>query len=212
MLTGLVKLASQHSPVEKLEPPEEALERIYGSKRAGPGVPSGKLPVLEVPQEPEIIAIPEPTDIASACVPCALGHMSTSTGMLNEAIRFKKDGIASNEVLDRIAKTLEELNSLERVDLAPDKIEMLPPWEKTLANEALLKSREIRHKVEGIKAMNDLEKIAAETDRFYKKLNREWFKQRLSGKGITKGKLEEMKQTAAQQAADKVEKEVMSSE
>lgn len=203
MVSSLVKLPRRHIESQpQTETPEEALERIYGSKKADSGVPSGELPIPE----------PELTSVASACLPCALGHMSTSTGMLNEAIRFKGEGIRSNEILDRIAKTLEELNALERVDLTPDKIVALPPWEKTLADEALLKSRELRHKVESIVSISDLEKAAAETDRYYKRLNREWFKQKLGSKGITKDKLEEMKMAAAQQAAEEVEKEVVLSE
>lgn len=201
MVTQLVK-APRHKveSQSQVETPEDALERIYGSKKADSGVPSGELPI----SEPK-------ADVASACLPCSLGHFSVSTGMLNEAVRFKVEGITSNEVLDRIAKTLEELNALERVDLSPDKIEVLPPWEKDLAYKVLLKSRELRHRVESIKSMADLESIAAETDRFYKRLNSEWFKQKLGSKGITEAKLEKMKQSAAQRAADEVEKEVVSS-
>jgi len=42
-------------------------------------------------------------NIATACVPCALGHFSTSSGLLNECVRFMEDGITSNVILDRVA-------------------------------------------------------------------------------------------------------------
>ena len=47
------------------------------------------------------------SDIATGCVPCAIGHFGTCAGLLNEAMRFAlKDGLESNEVLDRINKSL----------------------------------------------------------------------------------------------------------
>jgi len=143
---------------------------------------------------------------------CSLGHYSTSAGLLNEAIRFKKDGITSREVLDRIAKVLEEQNALERVDLTPEKLQGTPEWERALAEEALVESRRLRHKLEAIENMNQLEEIAANTETFYKDLSASWFKQKLQTKGISEAKFEEMKTTAAQRAAEEVEKEVVSSD
>ena len=72
-----------------------------------------------------------PKTVATACVPCALGHFSTSSGLLNEIARFKKDGLTSHEVLDRVAACLAEQNALERVDLTPENIQALPSWEKS---------------------------------------------------------------------------------
>jgi len=133
-------------------------------------------------QEPETV----PQQIATACVACALGHFSTSAGLLNEAIRFKGEDITSNEILDRIAKTLEEQNSLERVDLTPEKLQRTPEWEKEIAEEALQESRKLRHKLEGITSIDELEQTAADTSSYYKKMNRQWYKGRFAHLGKEK--------------------------
>jgi len=117
-------------------------------------------------------------EIATACVPCALGHFSTSAGLLNETVRFKTEGITSNEILDRIAKVLEEQNALERVDLTPEKLQGTPEWERGIAEEALEQSRKLRHRLESITEIDELEHAAADTAGYYKKMNREWYKER----------------------------------
>lgn len=117
-------------------------------------------------------------EIATGCLPCALGHFSTSSGLLNEAVRFKGEGITSNEILDRIAGALEQQNSLEREDLSPVKIQGLPEWERPIAEEALAQSRQLRHKLESIQGIDELEQVAADTKRYYIKLNRQWYKGR----------------------------------
>jgi len=132
-------------------------------------------------QEPETALRQEA--VATACVPCALGHFSTSTGLLNEAVRFKADGLTSNAILDRIAKVLEEQNALERVDLTPEKIRSTPDWEREIAETALLQSRSLRHRLETITTIEDLEQAAADTEGYYRELNREWWKQRFAKLG-----------------------------
>ena len=121
--------------------------------------------------------------VASACLPCSINHFSTSAGLLNEAIRFKNEGLQSNEVLDRIGKVLEEQNALERVDLTPEKLANIEPWEKDLAEEAVDKSRKLRHKLESITSIKELEEAAGETEKYYREINREWNKKRLAQKG-----------------------------
>jgi len=118
-------------------------------------------------------------NIKSACVPCAIGHFSTSATLLNEAVRFKKDGLTSTQVLDDIAGAIGEQNALERIDLTSAKIETLPDWEKEMAEKALEKSRELRHMLESVQSMEELQSIAAVTEEFYKWLNREWASKRL---------------------------------
>jgi len=118
-------------------------------------------------------------EVKSACIPCGLGHFSTSSALLNEAMRFKKDGLTSPQVLDDIAQAIGEQNALERIDLTPAKIELLPDWEKEMANLALEKSRELRHNLESVQNMDDLEEIAIDTEEFYKQLNRNWSVKRL---------------------------------
>lgn len=205
MVSNLIKAPRRHvEAAPQAETPEEAFERIYGSKKTDSGVPSGELPV-KTEKKPE--------DIATACIPCAIGHYGTCSGLLNEAMRFaKKDGISSSEVIDRMNMCLDELNTMERVDLRSERIADLPEWEKGLANKALDDSRSLRHGLEGLGRVDDLEKLAARTQTTRNDIGREWFKQKLGSKGITKDKLEKMKMAAAQQAAEEVEKEVILSE
>jgi len=124
--------------------------------------------------------------VATACVPCALGHFSTSAGLLNEIARFKGEAITSDEILDRIAKVQEEQNALERVDLTSENIQALPPWEKELAEDALSQSRKLRHSLESFTSIKQLEQAAADTSSFYKELNRKWFKGRFAHLGPEK--------------------------
>ena len=121
------------------------------------------------------------SSIAAGCVPCAIGHISTCSGVLSEAMRFaRSDGLGSNEVIDRVSHCLEELNTMEREDLSPLKIASLPKWEKDLADRALNVSRETRHKLEGIAVADDLEKAAADAQAARQEITRDWFKHRLS--------------------------------
>jgi len=124
--------------------------------------------------------------VATACVPCALGHFSTSSGLLNEIARFKGEGITSDEVLDRVAKVQAEQNALERVDLTPENIQALPSWEKELAEDALSQSRKLRHSLESFTSIEQLNQAAADTSSFYKELNRKWFKGRFAHLGPEK--------------------------
>ena len=147
-----------------------------------------------IAQEPETVLKQEA--VATACVPCTLGHFSTTAGLLNEAVRFKGEGITSNEILDRIAKTLQELNTLERVDLTEEKIRNAPDWERDLAEEALQQSRSLRHRLETIRTIEDLGQVAADAEGYYRTLNREWYKRRFAHLGPEK----------AQRIADEVGK------
>ena len=87
--------------------------------------------------------------------------------------------MASPQVLDDIAEAIGEQNALERIDLTPAKIETLPDWEKAMAEKALEKSRELRHKLESVQSMEELQSIAVDTEEFFKWLNREWGAKRL---------------------------------
>jgi len=168
---------------------EQALERIYGP---------GKLDSEQVKTISEDIAqavVTAPADnIATACLACSVGHFSTTVGLLNEIVRFKKEGITSNEVIDRISKCLEEQNALERVDLAPEKIQNLKGWERELAQGALDQRRSLRHTLENVQTIEELEELAAETDRYYKNLSREWFTRKITN-AIKKPIAEVMKTT-----------------
>jgi len=145
-----------------------------------------------------------PVEIATACVPCAVGHFSTSAGLLNEAVRFKGEGITSNEVLDRIAKALEEQNTLERVDLTPEKLQRAPEWERGIATEALEQSRKLRHSLEGITSIDELEQAASHTADYYKKLNRQWYKGRFAHLG--KERVETIEKRLSSEDKDRIKK------
>jgi len=143
------------------------------------------------------------SEIATGCVPCAVGHFSTCSGLLNEAMRFaKSDGIESSEVIDRVNMCLDELNSMERVDLRPEMIAELPKWEKDLANRALAESRATRHALESISDVETLEKVAANTQSARQEVGRAWFKERI------KRMPKEEKARLAEKAMEKLEKEV----
>ena len=174
-LANAIRKKMNKSPMPPLETesPEQAFERIYGEEK----------PVEISPQALKEKIKEELTPaIAVACIPCSLGHFSTTVGLLNEIVRFKKDGITSNEVIDRISKCLEEQNALERVDLAPVKMQALKGWEKELAQGALEQSRMVRHTLENVENIEEIEELAANTDRYYKNLNREWFTRRIKDK------------------------------
>ncbi len=189
-LTVIADLASR-IPVERvLFPPRDnvkALEELAATMTSP--VAENKAPPEQkvtptITQEPETASIEEA--VATACVPCAVGHFSTSAGVINEALRFKREGITSNEILDRIAKALEEQNTLERVDLTEEKIQSSPPWERAIAEEALTQSRSLRHRLENLSSIEQLEQVGADSERVYKQLFREWFKNRFAHLGPDK--------------------------
>jgi hypothetical protein len=158
------------------------------------------------------------TDIATGCVPCSIGHLGTCSGLLNEAMRFaRKDGIESGEVIERVNMCMDELNSLERVDLRPEMIVNLPEWEKTLAEKALNLSRTLRHNLEQLSNVSTLEKVSAETQATRQEIGKGWFQGRLSRmtpeqrKGVEDKlqetlSLEEAKKVAAKEAVQEIEK------
>jgi len=198
---GVARITSPHKPhaEQRLEQINKTLETL----ESAPDAQQPARPPIEAhqsqnagtlaqaatisPQPAE--AAPEKEDIAIACVPCALGHFSASAGLLNEAVRFKKDGITSNEIIDRVAKVLEEQNALERVDLTPEKIRNSPEWERDIAEEALQQSRSLRHRLETIESIDELEQAAADTEIYYRKLNRTWWKRRFANLGGDKAEL-----------------------
>jgi hypothetical protein len=120
-------------------------------------------------------------EIATGCIPCAMGHLGTCSGILNESVRFAKTdaGVGSPEVIDRVNMCLDELNAMERVDLRPEMTTQLTGWEKDLAERALAESRSIRHTLEGMKDVKELEKVAATTQTSRKEIGRTWFQNKL---------------------------------
>ena len=141
-----------------------------------------------VPPPQEVVVEEEKaTTIATGCVPCAMGHFGTCTGILNESLRFAhgQEGMASPEVIDRVNMCMDELNAMERVDLRPEMTVQLTGWEKELAERALTESRGIRHALEGIQDVNSLEAVAAKTQTTRKEIGRTWFQNKLQNMSPT---------------------------
>jgi len=176
-------------PIERvLIPPRDEVKSLekFAATMAAPQTankapPEQKTTPTTTAQEPE--TIPQQEDIAIACVPCAIGHLAGAAKLLNEAFRFRDDGITSNQVIDDIAGAIGELNAMERVDLTPEKLQNTSSWERTIADEALKESRKLRHRLESIGSMEEIEKAAADTESYYKRLNRQWYKGRFSHLG-----------------------------
>lgn len=121
------------------------------------------------------------TSIKRGCLPCSIGHFSTCTGLLNEAMRFaRKEGLGSDQVLEDTNACLAELNAMERVDLTPSKMAGLEGWEKDLAIEALELSRQTRHTLESLTSVEDLEKVAASLQPAQLVIAKKWAKAKLS--------------------------------
>jgi len=148
-----------------------------------PGTVTTEAPQKEIITPLEPITPPETVDISVACVACGIGHFAGAARLLDEAVRFKDDGITSNQVIDDIAGAIGELNALERVDLTPEKLQNTSNWERPIADEALRESRKLRHRLEGIGSMEEIEQAAADTEKYYKKLNRQWYKGRFEHLG-----------------------------
>ncbi|HUU64607.1 MAG TPA: hypothetical protein VMW37_00700 [Dehalococcoidales bacterium] len=111
----------------------------------------------------------------TACLPCSRDHLSVTSSALGEAVRFAREkGVKDPEALRRIRIALDELNIMERIDLAPDETAKLKGAEKGLADWTLNQSRNLRHAITAIKDVETMEKTAARasqvTEEFMKKL------------------------------------------
>jgi len=98
----------------------------------------------------------------TACLPCSRDHLSVTSSSLSEGIRFARDkGVKNPEVIRRIRIALDELNAMERIDLAPDETAKLKGAEKDLADWTLKQSRELRHAITAIRDVETMEQAAA---------------------------------------------------
>lgn len=113
----------------------------------------------------------------TACTICSDEHFSTASGALAEAMRFARNtGMRDAEVIRRVRAARDELNEMERFDLAPDAVAQLPGYEKEIANWALVQSRDLRHEINSLisGSVEDLERVSAHaikvSDEFMQKL------------------------------------------
>lgn len=169
----------------KLESPEEAFHRLYSPKTPNPAEEL-KLKAAEKAMEAvdeELKKAEESKEITegTACVPCSSDHFSTCAGILSdEAVRMaRRKGITDDEVVKRILHCSDQLNSMEREDLSAEKIANLPKWEKEIAIYAQNKGAEIRHKLNDIKSVDELESIAVELKQARDKIGGDYIRGRL---------------------------------
>lgn len=117
----------------------------------------------------------------TACLPCINGHFSVCSGLISdEALRMARRHGITHEEISRINKCLDQLNAMEREDLSIDKIEALPQWEKELAIYAQNESAAIRHKLEHLNSVDDLEDAALRIKVSRTKIGQEYFRGKLS--------------------------------
>lgn len=117
------------------------------------------------------------TGIKKGCIPCALGHVGTCTGLLDEALRFaRSEGMENPTTIDRMNKCLDELNTMERGDLTQDQIKLLPKWQQDLAEEVLLASRKTRHQIEDCFDLDSLKGLTADVAQVRGNLGQEYYR------------------------------------
>jgi len=175
----LPKLKLPPSPVEPLRKiirqGKEQIEKAEGDIRSvteelhtlGRTGPQAGLTATEtlketLPDQGEISTSQASVFAGTACLPCSRDHLSVTSSALGEAVRFAREkGVKDPEALRRIRIALDELNVMERIDLAPDEIVKLKGAEKELADWTLKQSRDLRHAITAIKDADSVEKTAA---------------------------------------------------
>jgi len=137
------------------------------AQKFGPPESTAPATALEMPKEPPLGQGETSTSLGSistgtACIPCARDHLSVTSSALGEAVRFAREkGVKDPEALRRIRIALDELNIMERIDLAPDEVVNLKGAEKELADWTLKQSRDLRHAITSIKDVETMEQAAA---------------------------------------------------
>ena len=157
-------LRESHEQVEKAKNDIRSIAgELHGLTGTAPVMP---LIAPERQNEPPVSQSPMSTIATAArgtaCLPCSRDHLSTSSSALSEGVRFAREkGVRDPEAVRRIRIALDELNIMERIDLAPDEIVGLKGAEKELAGWTLKQSRELRHDITAIKDAETMEKTAA---------------------------------------------------
>lgn len=136
------------------------------AQKLGPPEPATPPTAPETPKEPppgqDETAPQASVATGTACIPCSRDHLSVTSSSLSEGVRFARDkGIKNPEVIRRIRIALDELNIMERIDLAPVEVAGLKGAEKELADWTLNQSRNLRHAITAIKDAETMEQTAA---------------------------------------------------
>ncbi len=168
--TAFVANIASKIPIERiLFPPRDEVKSLekFASTMTAPVAQNKALPeqkMTPTAQEPPYIPLEQKTAVetGTSCTMCSDEHFSRVSGALSEALRFARDeGLASKEVIRRVRHARDELNAMERFDLAPEEIVKLPEDEKKVAHWALPKSKTLRHTINAIRSVDDLEQAAA---------------------------------------------------
>lgn len=184
LLSGLLPIIADSRRVKKNQLATNS-SPVVAESLLGPEDIVAVPPEVPVPAPQAAVQPPsnKATAIPTGCIPCSLNHELTCAGLLAESMRFaRKDGLASPEVIDRVGMCLEELSSMERVDMRPEMIAQLPDWEKKIAVEALNTSRNARHALEELKSVDSLEETAAMLQTKTKQIAREWYSHKINQK------------------------------
>ncbi|MBW2675280.1 MAG: hypothetical protein JRD89_18020 [Deltaproteobacteria bacterium] len=145
-------------PLERwLSPRRDPMERWDRLERVLEAAKTSNLPPLESPR-PQ----PRPPATGTGCLSCSRDHFSAASSMLSEGLRFaRENGLKDPEAVRRIGLALDELNAMERIDLAPQEIVGLTGEDRHLAEWALKRSRLLRHKITAMQSVEDMEEVAA---------------------------------------------------
>ena len=128
------------------------------------------------PGQDETFPLRASVSAGTACIPCSRDHLSVTSSSLSEGIRFAREkGIRDPEVIRRIRIALDELNIMERIDLAPDETIKLKGAEKELADWTLNQSRGLRHAITAVRDAESMEQAAARASQITEEfMNRLW--------------------------------------
>jgi len=149
---------------------KEQIERVKGDIHSvaeelhslGGSVPQTGVRTPETLKEPPLGQDETSISTGTACIPCSRDHLSVTSSALSEGIRFAREkGVKDSEVIRRVRIALDELNIMERIDLAPDETVKLKGAEKELADWTLKQSRELRHAITAINDVDTMEQAAA---------------------------------------------------
>ena len=133
------------------------------------------------PTEDIVSGISQVSAKGKGCVSCGNDHFSTAAGILEESLRFAREGgIEHPEVIKRISIAEDELNEFERIDGAAEEVVKLPPDEKELMDAMLKASREMRHMLKEIKDVPRLEKTTADMQKIKREFRGKVFKMSLA--------------------------------
>jgi hypothetical protein len=134
-----------------------------------PTVKATEVKVEAEPEEPIVAPVQEAPveaeqeEVGTACLSCSRSHLSTVSGALSESLRFaREDGIMNPEVQRRLMLSEDEINIMERIDLAPDALAKSSPEERQVAEEYLPRIRKLRQDIGNISTVEQLETVASE--------------------------------------------------